>query len=178
MDPSNTSKYFGRFFFVAGMFFISVFRVRCRFDAPITTLLSPQVCVGKILPIHGIPDFVNKLREIREQCLVSPLDRLFVSMTACSSSAVDHCFVGLRSLDSRFVARPFRVSSRAFGAQERFVQESYRRVDACNRAHFYLWVSNRCVTVLCAAPSQTVGVVVRLLAAADTQNFGCMQDGG
>ncbi|CAN0096597.1 unnamed protein product, partial [Discosporangium mesarthrocarpum] len=28
---------------------------------------------------------------------------------------------------------------RAFGAQERFVQESALRVDACNRAHFNLW---------------------------------------
>ncbi|CAM9614599.1 unnamed protein product, partial [Phaeothamnion confervicola] len=32
---------------------------------------------------------------------------------------------------------------RAFGAQERFVAESSRRVDRCNRAHFNLWVSNR-----------------------------------
>lgn len=28
------------------------------------------------------------------------------------------------------------------------MRESYRRVDACNRAHFYLWVSNRCVNNL------------------------------
>jgi ABC-type multidrug transport system fused ATPase/permease subunit len=32
---------------------------------------------------------------------------------------------------------------RAFGAQKRFVAESGRRVDCCNRAHFNLWVANR-----------------------------------
>ena len=62
------------------------------------------------------------------------------------------------------MARLLRVSSRAFGAQERFVQESYRRVDACNRAHFYLWVSNRCVKVLVRRPRSYWGaVVVRFL---------------
>jgi ATP-binding cassette, subfamily C (CFTR/MRP), member 1 len=32
---------------------------------------------------------------------------------------------------------------RAFAAQERFVRESFKRVDNCNRAHFGLWTSNR-----------------------------------
>ncbi|CAM9476059.1 unnamed protein product, partial [Hapterophycus canaliculatus] len=51
---------------------------------------------------------------------------------------------------------------RAFGAQERFVQESCRRVDACNRAHFYLWVSNRWFNVRI----QLVGATVAVLAGA------------
>lgn len=48
----------------------------------------------------------------------------------------------------------FVSSSRAFGAQERFVTESFRRVDACNRAHFYLWVSNRCGHAIAACDRQ------------------------
>lgn len=34
-------------------------------------------------------------------------------------------------------------------------------MDACNRAHFYLWVSNRCVMFWCPAPRPTLGVIGR-----------------
>ncbi|KAG5191528.1 P-loop containing nucleoside triphosphate hydrolase protein [Tribonema minus] len=51
---------------------------------------------------------------------------------------------------------------RAFAAQQRFLRESFRRVDACNRAHFNLWVSNRWFNIRV----QLIGASVALLAGA------------
>lgn len=36
---------------------------------------------------------------------------------------------------------------RAFGAEKRFVDENYKRVDTNHRAFFYLWVSNRWLAI-------------------------------
>lgn len=90
--------------------------------------------------------FGNSSRKTdKQKCLVWPLEH----PPSCIDDRVQHgAAIGYSLFDTRLlVASLFRVSSRAFGAQERFVQESYRRVDACNRAHFYLWVSNRYVKV-------------------------------
>lgn len=51
--------------------------------------------------------------------------------------------LGTRTFGDAVLFVPLVYVSRAFGAQKRFMEESCRRVDACNRAHFYLWVSNR-----------------------------------